>query len=315
MINDFLFSINVSMPIFIVMAIGMVLKKKGTINDSFVNMGTTLIFHIALPAKIFMDIVTCNIVEIMDLKFILFAAMSTIISFLSIWVIGEVFIKDKTQLGAFVHGAFRGNFVYVGLALISNIMEGRTVVYAALIIVFIMPIYNILAVIILTLKGETRNTGQFKSILRDIAKNPMIIAIMIALPFSIFKVSFPFMITKSLDYLGAIATPLSLILIGASVQLTVIKEKLPSILLASLYKLVLQPLIFIPIAIFLGFNSEQIIVLFVLFSVPAAMNVYIMTKKMKGDGELASGIIVSTVFLSVITLPVGIFVLRALEIL
>lgn len=313
--SDFLFSINVALPIFIVMFIGMVLKKKGIINDSFINMGTILIFNIALPAKIFMDIVTCDITKIINWKFILFAVITTIVSFLGIWIIGEIFIKDKMQLGAFVHGSYRGNFVYMGLALISNILGKETVVYGALIIVFIMPIYNILAVIILTLKEKDRPIAKFENILVDIIKNPMILAIIIALPFSVLKVSFPFMITKSLDYLGVIATPLSLILIGASVQLTVIKEKIFPILLASLYKLVLQPLIFIPIAMLLDFNPEQIVVLFVLFSVPAAMNVYIMTKKMGGDSELASGIIVSTVFLSVITLPVGIFTLRTLKIL
>lgn len=314
MISNFLFSLDVALPIFMVMFIGIVFKKRNIINEEFINRANSLLFNVALPAKLFLDIAQCDIKEIMNVKFIVFAIIATTIGFIGIWIIGEIFIKENTQIGAFVHGAYRGNFVYIGLALAQNILGKGTVLSAALIVAFVLPLYNILAVIVLAFKGEGGNKVSLRNILIDIIRNPMILAIAAALPFSLLRVSFPFAVTQSLNYLGQIATPLSLILIGASVEIKAIKEKILPILGACLYKLVIQPLLFIPLALMFGFNQEEIVVLFVLFSVPTAMNVYIMTKKMGGDSDLGSGIIVMSVLLSVITLPTGIFVLKGIGI-
>lgn len=310
--KDFLFSLNVAMPMFIVMFVGYILMKKGLITEDFKNRANTLVFYVALPAKLFTDIVSGDIREIMDIRFVVFSIITTIIAFLVAWLLAELLIKDKTQIGAFVHGAYRGNFVYIGIVLVQNIMGKEVIACAPLIIAFVLPFYNILAVIILTIKDGKSGKIAIGPILVSIIKNPMIIAIFIAVPFSLLQVKLPFVINKPLDYLGVLSTPLALLIIGSNIHFKSIQKQIKPVMLACFYKLVVQPLVFVPLAMLMNFSVEQVLVIYVLFGVPSAINVYIMTKKMGGDEDLAANIVVMSIICSLFTLTIGVYIFKAI---
>ena len=119
--NDFIFSINVTFPIFLVMVIGWVLKQIGMLNDNFVTVANRFNFKVTLPFMLFRDISSVDIKAVFDLKFVLFCAVASSICFWAIWGATKLFLKDHTMRGAFVQASFRSSAAVMGLAFISNI--------------------------------------------------------------------------------------------------------------------------------------------------------------------------------------------------
>jgi len=315
MLGNLIFSLGVALPIFLIMLTGFILKEKSIIADNFIKAANFIIFYIALPVKLFSSVLTSNVADNFDLKFILFITAFTILSVIIIWIIAELFLKEKSQMGAFIHGSFRGNFIYVGLSLLENV-TGTIGTVAPLIIAFIVPLYNILAVLVLTLSGDERNTGNnILNSLKSMIKNPFIIAIFLGIIGSLVGFKMPKIINNTVQYFSMLVTPLALITIGATFNLDqVFKNILPSVL-ASGVKLVLLPLVMILTAALFGFSNYEIFLIYILFGVPSATVSYIMTATMGGDRELAASIVMMTTLLSIFSMTIFVFMFKSLSII
>lgn len=315
MLDNFIFSISSALPIFLVMFIGHMLKRKKMINDDFVKMANTLVFNVALPIKIFNDVYRTAVNQYFDLKFIVFIVSGTVLSVVVSWLLGISIIKDQSKLGAFVHGSFRGNFLYIGLSLMENV-TGSIGLKAPLVIAFIIPIYNILAVIIMTCTCTHEDSKvNVISILKDIISNPLIIAVILGAVASQIGMVIPTIAIRTMSYFEQVATPLALITIGASFSLTKSAANIKTSLLASLLKLVVIPLAAVSLALVFGFNNEDVVLIYILFGVPTATVSYIMTAAMKGDKDLSSNIIMTTTLLSNFTMTLFIFAFKTIGIL
>ena len=150
--SDFLFSINVTFPIFLVMVIGWVLHQIGMLDEHFVTVANRFNFKVTLPFMLFRDIASVDIWEVFDLKFVLFCAIVSTICFWSIWGLTKVFLKDKSMRGAFVQASFRSSAAVMGLAFISNIYG--TSAMGPLMIIGAVPLYNIYSD-----RADIRGTG------------------------------------------------------------------------------------------------------------------------------------------------------------
>lgn len=315
MLENFIFSISCALPIFNVMIIGYVLKIKGVVDGNFVKKANALVFNVALPIKLFNDVYQTSFQESFDPKFIIFIVSGTIMSVLFSWLLGLFLVKDKSQLGAFIHGAFRGNFLYIGLSLMENI-TGSIGLKAPLAIAFIIPLYNILAVIILSCtNSENKTKISVTNILLQIIKNPLIIAVILGVVASQIGIIIPTVAARTMSYFEAVATPLALIAIGASFSIEKSTANIKLSLIASFLKLVLIPLSMVSIAMLLGFNQEDVLLTYVLFGVPTATVSYVMTAAMNGDKDLSSNIIMITTLLSNLTMTLFIFVFKTLGII
>ena len=184
-----------------------------------------------------------------------------------------------------------------------------------MVVTFVLPFYNVLATIVLSYYDPSGRKVSWKKMLKDILTNPMIIAILAALPFSLLGIKLPSVFEKPLAYLGQMSTPMALILIGAGIRPSSFAGRGTWIGFGAIYKVVVTPLVFAVPMQWMGFNPEQIVTAFVMFAVPSAMNVYIVTKKMGGDGELGAAIITVSMLLSAVTLPMGIWVIKTLGII
>ena len=315
MLENFIFSISSALPIFLVMCVGYILKCRKTIDEDFVKKANILVFNVALPIKLFNDVFKTSFNEYFDFKFIIFIVSCTILSVVVTWLIGLLLIKDKSQLGAFIHGAFRGNFLYIGLSLMENI-TGSIGLKAPLVIAFVIPLYNILAVIILTYTNIDKSLKVSSTkVFKNIASNPLIIAIIFGVIASQIGITIPTFAIRTMSYFEAVATPLALITIGASFSLRKATANLGASLLASLLKLVIIPLTAVSLAIFLGFNNEDVLLIYLLFGVPTATVSYIMTTAMNGDKDLSANIIMTTTILSNFTMTLFIFGFKTMGII
>ncbi len=309
--SNLIFSANIVMPIFFVIVLGYLLKRKGLLTDSFRSKASTLVFYYALPCSLFKSVAGSDLKSGFDLKFVLYVVGSTLAVFVLAWFITPLIIKERSQISATVHGAYRGNFAYVGLAILTNLLGTSTLPCSVLVIAFVIPIYSILAVIVLSYYDPSGKKPSVKEQLIKIIKNPLIVAIFIGIPFSLLQIKMPNMIDKTLSYLAQLATPLALLLIGANLKPETFKKKPKGIILGTLIKIVFAPTVFTLLAIVLGFRGEAIATIFVMHAVPSATNSYIMTEQMGGDAELGAGLVMATSLLTVITMTIGIFALKS----
>lgn len=309
-ISDLIFSVNTVLPVFIVVLIGYMMRRRGTVDAGFVSSVSNVVFYYALPARMFLDVATSNFRDLMNLRFVLVTVCGTVGVFLTAWLVMSRCFKDGRVIAAAVHSAYRGNYIYIGLPIIMNILQTDYVACSVLVLTFIMPVYNILGVIILSWYSGDMSRVRPGKLLVNIIKNPMILAVIIGILYGVTGLPMPYAAEQSLTYLGSIASPLALLMIGARMVDNSMKGEGRVIRLVMLFKLVLGPLVMTLIAVFLGMPQEEIVTVFVLFAVPTAMNVFIMTKSMGGNDGIAANAILVSVPGSVIAMTVGIYLMR-----
>lgn len=319
--ENFIYSINVTLPIFLVMVLGWFLKQRGMLDEHFVSVANKFNFQVTLPFLVFRDLAAVDIRAIFDGRYVLFCALATTVCFFTIWGGAKLFLKDQTMTGAFVQASFRSSAAVMGLAFIENIYG--TSAMGPLMIIGAVPLYNIFSVIVLTFEandndgasGGKKDYSKIRTAGINILKNPIIIAIVLGLIAAYFRIDFPNIIDNSINYVARTATPLALIAMGAGFEGRAAVKKLGPTLAASAIKLVLQPLVLIPLAVALGFRGEQLIGLIVMLAAPATPSCYIMAKNMNNDGVLTASIVVMTTLLAAFTLTGWIFVLKCLQLI
>ncbi len=311
--NYLIFSLNMVSPIFIIVLLGFIMRRKKLINEAFSKSASSIIYYYALPVKLFQDVSESDFYSLLNVKFILYIIGITVVSFSVIWFAISIFSKDRSKIAAFVHASYRGNYVYIGLPITQVILDKEIIPSAILIIAFVLPLYNILAVILFSYYNQQKR--DLKGLMLKILRDPMVLGVAIALPFSLLKIELPFALTKAMNYIGSLATPMALLLIGSGIKFDSFLKNIRYILNASIFKVIIQPLLFVPPAIFLGFSSEEIATIYVLMATPTAMNAYIVTKKFGGDEVLVGGIILATIISSAIILPIGAIILKVLHVI
>lgn len=310
--ENFIFSLNVTMPIFLVMVVGYALRQTSMLNDNFVAVANKFNFTVTLPVMLFRDISSVPIREVFDGKYVLFCALVSTVCFWSIWGGTKLLLKEKTMRGAFVQASFRSSAAVMGLAFIENIY-GQSAM-GPLMIIGAVPLYNIFSVIVLTFEaeGETRDTGKIRQAFFNVMKNPIIIAIALGLLSSLAGVSYPVIVSGTVDKIAQLATPLALVALGAGFEGRKALAKIKPTLAAAALKLIIQPLVFLPVAAALGFDGEKMVGILIMLAAPTTPSCYIMAKNMKNDGVLTASIVVATTLLAAFTLTGWIYILKSL---
>lgn len=308
--ESLMYSLNATIPVFAVIVIGYILKQIGMLNDNFIEVANKFNFKVTLPILLLTDIGSTNIVKNFDGRFVLFCAVVTSICFWTIWLVAKKVIKDSSITGAFVQASFRGSAAVLGIAFIQNIYGNAGM--TPLMIIGTVPFYNIYSVIVLTFEGENNSKGNIKKACINIMKNPIIIGILLGMVISLFNIKFPKMVDKTLQNFAAMASPLALVAIGAGFEGKKALAKIRPTIIASLIKLVVQPAVFLPIAVYFGFRNQALVALIIMLGSPTTASCYIMAQNMNNDGVLTSSIIVAATLFSSVTLTMWIFILKSL---
>ena len=312
--ENFIYSMNVTFPIFLVMVIGYALKQIGMLNADFVTVANRFNFKVTLPFMLFRDISSVDIRAVFDLKYVLFCAAASTVCFWAIWGGTRLLLREKTMRGAFVQASFRSSAAVMGLAFIENIYGASAM--GPLMIVGAVPLYNIFSVIVLTFEGSqgenVDKTQKIRQACVNIIKNPIILGIFAGLLVALLRIDFPLIVDKTVNSVAQMATPLALITIGAGFEGRKALAKIKPTVVASFIKLVLQPLIFLPMAVWLGFTGEKIIAILIMLAAPTTPSCYIMAKNMNNDEVLTASVVVLTTLLAAFTLTGWIFILKTL---
>ena len=310
--DSFIFSLNATMPVFLVIVLGYILKQIGLFTDEFCRVGNKYVFLVALPVLLFRDIAQTNLYEDFELSFVLYCAGVTTLVFLGVWFLAAHILKDKSLVGAFAQASVRSSAAILGIAFVEN-MYGNAGL-APLMIVSAVPLFNIYSVIILTFSanGGQHGTEAIRKACINVLKNPIIIGIVLGLPFSLLRIEIPTIPLKMIESVGATATPLALLVVGAGFEGTKALAKIKPTLWATAIKLVFLPAVFLPLAVALGLQNEELVAVLIMLGSPTTVSCYVMATNMGNDGELSTSIIVLTTLLSSVTLTGWIFLLRSM---
>lgn len=310
--EQLLFSLNATIPVFLVMVLGYLLKQWKVVDEPFIKTLNSFNFKITLPVLLFQDISQSDFYSVWDTKYVLYCFFVTLFSITVIWILAGLFYKNKDRLGEFVQASYRSSAAVLGIAFITNIYGNSGM--APLMIIGTVPLYNIAAVLVLSFTGPGNHTldkAAFKKSIRGILTNPIIIGIFLGMASSVLRISYPVIATKTIHMVAVLASPLALLGLGAGFEgRKAIKCLLPTTI-ASCMKLVVLPILFLPLAVSLGFTDEKLVAILVMLGSPTTASCYIMAKNMGHEGHLTSGTVVTTTFFSSVTLTFFIFLLRS----
>lgn len=334
--DTLIFALNAVLPILLLIGLGYILKKLNFLNETFLQIGNKFVFRIALPALLFYTIYNIESFETINWSIIIYAVIATFLLFGVGVLIAIIFIKDDKQKGSIIQGIFRPNYAIIGIPLAYAIGGDEAVINVALISAVVVPLVNILAVIALTVfvRGES-DTHHFKSTLVKIIKNPLILSILLGLIFLFvrsyipinpetgelvfsLKNNFKFLYT-SIKWLKEMASPLALIVLGGTFEFLATKHMFKEITIGVFSRIVLAPLLTLPIAVllsrhveFFSFTAFEFAALIPLFGSPTAVSGAIMAKEMGSDEKLSVQLVVWTTSLSIISIFIIVFIFRCL---
>ncbi|MBE9398134.1 AEC family transporter [Pontibacterium sp. N1Y112] len=304
------FTANTVAPIFFIVFLGIVLKRIGLIDAPFVSTASRLVFTLTLPALVFMAISGTNFQSVFNPDQLIYFVGATLSSFVLLWWLAARWIKDGRDLGAFIQGAFRGNYGIIGLAVSYNLFADSGLAQASILLAMVIPLYNVLSIFALTLPLHKEGGLKFSSALLEIIKNPLILAVLFALPFSFMGWTLPEVVEKTGRYFANLTLPLALLAIGGSLSIKSLKDTSAMAFWATSTKLVILPVGLSIGAWIYGFRGQDLAMLFILFGCPTAAASFVMAKATGANGELAANIILTTTLGSVLSLSAGIYLLR-----
>lgn len=308
--QNFLFSLNVTLPIFIIIVVGGFLKRIGLLTEGFTSVADKFVFKVALPVQLFRDIAAMDIRADFSGKFVVFCMVATTCMFAATWILGAIFLKDKSMVGAFAQAAARGSAAILGIAFVENIYgdSGMT----PMMIVAAVPLFNIYSVIILTV---TSTEGKFngalvKKLIKGVVTNPIILGIAAGMVWSLVRLPMPVILSKSVNYLATTATPLALLVLGATFKGKEALSKIGPTIAAAFLKLVAIPAAIFPFAIHMGFRGSELVAIMIMLASPTTVTCYIMAKNMGGDDTLSASVVMTATLLSSVTLTMWVFVMK-----
>lgn len=308
--ENLIISLNVVLPLFIVIVFGYVVRHINLIDDHTLQKMNVVTFKTFLPLLLFYNVYNTKLEGVFNGKLMLFAVLAILATCVVIGIIIPMIEKENSRRGVLIQAIYRSNFVLFGLPLVLSLCGEENAGVPTILIAVIVPMYNFLAVIILEIfRGGKIN---IMKIVKGIITNPLILASLVGIIFLLLGIRLPTAIDKSVSDLSKIATPLALFILGGSFKFEYIQGNLKQIIIGVFGKLILVPGIFIPIAIMLGFRGVELATLMVMLSAPTAVSSFTMAEQMDGDGELAAQLVVFTSAIAVITIFLWIFSIKQL---
>lgn len=306
-LNALSFTVNNIAPIFLITLLGYGLRTVRLIDETFIATASQLVFKVTFPIMIFFSILRMDYQTTLNPILLGFLVVAVLSAYSIIWLLAARFIQRPDNLGVFVQGAFRSNYGIIGLAISVSLFGQSGLAQGALLLALVIPLYNTLSIIALTVPMQQQNQLSLGKIILEVFKNPLILAVLAALPLSYTGIAPPEVLKRTGEYCANMTLPLALLTIGATLNLNSLKSTSALALWATGIKLLALPLVLTTAAWLTGFRGQDLAILFVLFGCPTAAASFIMAKALGGNAQLAANIVLLTTLGSAITLSAGIY--------
>ena len=315
--ENIIVSFNVIAPVFFLMVLGYLLVNYTSLADrKLTKQANAIVFKIFLPCMLFYNVYQSDIgAEIHSrIKLCIWAAGGLLILFVLLCLIVPKVVKQENQQGVVIQGIFHSNYVIFGVAVVQNMYGVKSTTTAAILSAILVPMYNFLAVVALSIFGEKRETD-WKKIILDIVKNPLIISSVLGIIFSLLGIRLPTAVDTTVQDLAKLSTPIAFMILGGDLDFSKVRGNLKVASVVLTIKLVILPLIMIPMIVMMGYRDADLLSGLLAYQTPVAVSSYIMAQQAGADGQLAGQLVVFSSVLSIFTLFVTILILRTIGLL
>ena len=312
--KNLIFSLNATVPVFLLMALGFLFRKLGWLDEVFASKMNQFVFLVPLPLLVFEDLASVDFQKVWNLKFVLFCFFVTLASIALAGILSLLW-KDRGIRGEFIQASYRSSAALLGIAFIQNIYGNAGM--APVMIIGSVPLYNIMAVVVLSFfkPGQSKIDKEvLKKTLKGIITNPIIIGIVVGLLWSACRLPFSGIPAKTVTSIGNMATPMGLMAMGATFDIHKASAKAKPSIVAAVMKLVGFAAVFLPIAVGLGFKNEEIVAILVMLGSATTVSSYVMAKNMGHEGVLTASTVMLTTMFSAFTLTGWLYILKTLGI-
>ena len=306
--DNLILSFNVVLPLFLCILLGYVLRRLHMVDTPALNTMNKLCFKVFLPIYLFNNIANTDLSAAFHAKMMVTAVTVLILLFFVLMLVIPKIEKENSRRGVLIQAIFRSNFALFGLPLALSLCGTEKVGPTSILVGFTVPVFNILAVV--SLESFRGGKPSVKKMVKGIATNPLIIASLLGILFNLSGFSLPSAVQKTVNDLGGVATPLSLVALGGSFTVAKVKEYKKQLTIGVLGRLVFFPLVMVTVGVLMGFRNELLIPLLIMSGAPTAVSSFPMAQQMDGDGELAAGLVVFTSGGAILSMFMWIFVLK-----
>lgn len=329
MLADLIYCLNATMPIFLLMILGYLLRRLNIISERFTKELNSFTFKVALPVLVFGELYGENFEDTWDTGFVLFCFGITAVCILLLLLVTRMFkVPDRAE---FIQASFRSSAALLGVGIVVNLYGDAG--FVPLMIVGAVPLYNITAVVLLSVfkpvcptaereekssEAGGRKTAGFskenlKQTIKGIITNPIILGIVLGFIWSVLKIPRPAILSKAVTYVGNTATPLGLMALGGSLQFMSLGKRSGSIIAGTVFKLVIFCAMFLPLAIWIGYRNDRLLAILIMLGSPTTVSSFVMAKSMGHDGQTSAGVVMLSTLFSAFTLTGWLFILKILE--
>lgn len=309
--ENLIFSLNATVPVFLMMVLGYLFHKIGWMDDEFASKMNRFVFRVPLPVLLFGDLAAVDFARVWNMKFVMFCFGVTVISIAVSAGISFLW-KDRSIQGEFIQASYRSSAAILGIAFIQNIYGAAGM--APLMIIGSVPLYNVMAVLVLSLfRPGQRGVGRdvLKTTLRGVVANPIIIGIAAGLLWSALRLPMPQIMGKMISSVGGVTTPMGLMAMGAAFDLRKAFARVKPAVTAAFIKLIGFCAVFLPAAVRLGFREEELVAILVMLGSATTVTCFVMAKNMGHEGVLSSSVVMLTTLFSAFTLTGWLYLLRS----
>ena len=290
-------------PIFILILLGWIVKRKGFITPQFLDQANRLVYHLAIPAMIFRAISRTDFYAQFNPCVLGSTLFAILVVFMIAWLTGRIFRMKRVMLGSFIQTSFHGNLGYIALAVAYYFLGNEGLIRTSIIAGFAVILQNLLAVVALQTFSDSRPSGGNKhKILMTVLGNPIIISAMAGICCSVLSIPIPLIIDRALDILSGLALPLALLIIGATLSFKLMKSRVAFLFSSSMFKLLILPAL--GFILFKGFDQSppEYLPGLIILAAPTATVSLVIAKEMGGDPDFAVAAISMSTMLSAVTL-------------
>ena len=312
MLDNLVYCLNGTVPIFVMMLLGLFLRKINYFSQAFADKLNSYVFKVGLPVMMFKDLTGSDFFQVWDTSFVLFCFFATLLSILLTALLSRL-LKERPLRGEFIQVGYRSSVALLGAAFLENLYGNAGA--ASLVIIGAVPLYNAAAVTVLSLTSPTQNglsKGALKKVAKGVATNPIILGIVVGLVWTLLRLPIPTILEKSVSSVSATATPLGLMALGASFDWKKALGRIRPALGATCLKLVGFVAIFLPVAVAMGFRDDKLVATLTLLGSPTTVSCFVMARNLGHEGTITSSTVMLTTAFSAFTLTLWLYLLKSM---
>lgn len=318
MSENLIFSLNVVLPLFLCCVVGYASRQLKLVDEAFLSGCSHVVFYIAIPANIFLSVASSDLRTSISLPLMAYILSAIILLGAVLTALIPRLIRDRPTAATITICMFRSNFAMLGIPLAMSLMGTEGARPTMVMVPFATLLYTVLTVAILVVVGQgggTGNTSALRNTLREVVRNPLIVASAASILVAWLKIPLPVFLNSTVERFADMCTGLSLFMLGAQLNIREVRGRLRYTIPTAIVRLVIIPLLVVAVAVMFGFRGGELACVFIFFAAPTAVNCYVLAGRMGGDGRLAGDVVLVTSCFSTITLMLGIFFLKSLQLL